>query len=99
MTGISSKGTVAVSVDTIREPSSTTTWKSIPGSPQTLVESFQVGSSQGSLIWSPADDSMTAEMNSAGTADLSASLEPKQKKVFDDSLYSLVNLRKMKFDD
>jgi tRNA (guanine-N(7)-)-methyltransferase subunit TRM82 len=99
VTGISSKGTVVVSVDTIREPSSTTTWKSSPVTPQTLVEFFQVNSSQGSLSWSPADDSMAAEINSAGTTELSASLEPKEKKTFDDSLYTLGNLRKMKFDD
>lgn len=99
MTGIPLKKTVAVSVDTIREPNSTNMWKSSPGTPQTLIETFQVSSSEGSLSWSPADDSMATEINSAGTTDLPASLDPNQKKAFDDSLYTLVNLRKMKFYD
>ncbi|KAJ5219324.1 uncharacterized protein N7498_001423 [Penicillium cinerascens] len=99
VTGIPSKNTVAVCVDTIREPNSTNMWKSSPGTPQTLIETFQVSSSEGSLSWSPADDSMVTEINLAGTTDLPVNLEPNQKKVFDDSLYTLVNLRKMKFYD
>jgi tRNA (guanine-N(7)-)-methyltransferase subunit TRM82 len=99
VTGIPSKGTVAVSVDTVREPSSTDSWKSSSTAPQTLLESFQVNFSQGDLTWNPADDSMTAGINAAGTADLPTSLEAKDKKTFDDYLYTLVNLRKMKFDD
>jgi hypothetical protein len=99
VTGIPSKGTVAISVDTVREPSSTDSWKSSSTAPQTLLESFQVKSSQGTLTWNPADDSMTAGINAAGTADLPPNLEAKDKKTFDDYLYTLVNLRKMKFDD
>ena len=99
MTEIPSRGTISVSVDTVREPSSTETWKASPGASQTLIESFQVRSSQGILTWSPADDSMTTRINAAGTTELSASLDGKDKKTFDDYLYTLVNLRKMKFDD
>ncbi|KAJ5678423.1 uncharacterized protein N7477_004056 [Penicillium maclennaniae] len=99
VTVIPSKGTICVSVDTVREPGSTETWKSSPGASQTLIETIQVSSFQGSLTWSPADDSMTAEINAAGTTDLSTSLDEKDKKTFDDYLYTLVNLRKMKFED
>ncbi|KAJ5315010.1 hypothetical protein N7476_005317 [Penicillium atrosanguineum] len=99
VTGITSKGTISVSVDTVREASSTEMWKSSPSASQTLIESFQVSSSPGTLTWSPADDSMTTEINAAGTTDLPASLDGKDKKTFDDCLYTLGNLRKMKFDD
>lgn len=96
LAGIDSRGTIAVSVDTVREPGSTNTWKSSPGAPQTLVECFQASAGQDSLKWIPAEDPMAVNINLIGTADLAASLEAKQKN---DSLYTLVNLRKRQFDD
>lgn len=99
LAGIESTASVAIAVDTIREPGSTNAWKSGPGAPQILIESFRFSLDQGSLKLVPAEDSMAPNVNSIGTADLPASLDAKQKKAFDDALYNLVNLQKKNFDE
>lgn len=99
LTGIESTASVVIAVDTIREPGSTNAWKSGPGAPQRLIESFRFSLGQGSLKLVAAEDSMASNINSTGTADLPASLDAKQKKAFDDSLYNLVNLQKKNYDE
>lgn len=99
LAGIESTASVAIAVDTIREPGSTNSWKSGPGAPQILIESFRFSIDQGSLKLVRAEDSMASNISSTGTADLPASLDAEQKKAFDDSLYTLVNLQKKNFDD
>lgn len=93
--GIESTGSVAVAVDTVRESASTSAWRANPEAPQVLAECFQFSKSK--LV--PAEDSMAVNVNSTGTAELPASLDAKQKKAIDDSLYTLGNLRKKTSDD
>lgn len=95
LAGIESTGSVAVAVDTVRESGSTNTWKDSLETPQTLVECFQFSKSK--LV--PAENSIAVNINSTGTADLPASLDAKQKKALDDSLYILGNLRKKPIDE
>lgn len=95
LAGIGSTGSVAVAVDTIRESGSTSAWKSSSETPQTLIECFQFSKSK--LV--PVEDSIAANINSTGTADLPVTLDAKQKKALDDSLYILGNLRKKPFDE
>ncbi|KAJ5157033.1 tRNA (guanine-N(7)-)-methyltransferase non-catalytic subunit trm82 [Penicillium canariense] len=92
-------GSVVVSVDTVREPNCTDTWKSGPASPQILLESLRANSFEGSLKWSVAEDSKLAIINAAGTSDLSTTLEAKARKAIDDALYNLGNTRKKSYGD
>lgn len=96
---VASQESIAVSVDGVRESGSTNTWKTTPGAPQTLLESFHVKASQEGVEFLRSEDSLALSINSAGTSDLPASLDAKQKKELDDSLYSLGNLKKKTFDD
>ncbi|KAJ5086052.1 hypothetical protein N7532_010823 [Penicillium argentinense] len=98
LTGIDSRGSIAVSVDTIREPGSTEAWKSTSGTPQKLLEYFQVSVEVESLKWKPVEDPLATSINSAGTSALPAELDDKQKKGFDDILYTLGVLRKRAYD-
>ncbi|KAJ5084839.1 hypothetical protein NUU61_009418 [Penicillium alfredii] len=97
--GIDSRGLILVSVDTVREPDSTHSWKSAPSSPQTLLESFRVNLGPDSLKWVPVEDSMAVKINAEGTASFPTILEEKLKREFDDALYSLGNLRKKKGEE
>lgn len=99
LTSLDSNGSIIVSVDAVREPGSTDTWKESPVSSQILTEYLQIGISDGGVKWAVGEDSRTAGINAAGTSDLSATLDTKQKKVIDDTLYNLGNLRKRTFDD
>ncbi|KAJ5142638.1 uncharacterized protein N7515_001425 [Penicillium bovifimosum] len=87
LTGIDSKGSILVSVDTLRESESTSAWRSSSG---TLLETFRFTSGK----WTPVEDSMVLKINSEGTESLPASLEEKQKKELNETIYSLGNLRK-----
>jgi tRNA (guanine-N(7)-)-methyltransferase subunit TRM82 len=74
-------------------------WKESPASPQTLTECLQFSISDEGLTWTVGDDTRTASINAVGTSSLSATLDAKQKKLVDDNLYNLGNLRKRTFDD
>ncbi|OJJ47832.1 hypothetical protein ASPZODRAFT_131423 [Penicilliopsis zonata CBS 506.65] len=95
---VESQGTIIVSVDGIREPGSFQDWRTDSTSPQILLESFKVQTTQGNLSWEPLATPMTTAVNSTGTTVLAA-LEPKQQKELNDSLYSVGNLRKRSHAD
>jgi tRNA (guanine-N(7)-)-methyltransferase subunit TRM82 len=99
LTTLDSNGSLVVSVDAVRAPGSTDTWKESPVSAQSLTECLQIGISDGGLKWAVSEDSRTACINASGTSGLSAKLDAKQKKAIDDTLYNLGNLRKRTFDD
>lgn len=88
-----------VSVDGVREPGSTNTWRTSPGTPQALLDSFHIKASQDGLELIRSEDPLAVGINSAGTSDLSASLDAKQKKELDTSLYNLGNLKKKASDE
>ncbi|KAJ5170169.1 uncharacterized protein N7500_002952 [Penicillium coprophilum] len=85
--GIDSRGSILVAVDTLREPNSTSAWKS---SSQPPLETFRLSSGK----WTPAEDSVVTQINSEGTSSIPTTLEQKQQKELNDSMYSLGNLRK-----
>ncbi|KAJ5503603.1 hypothetical protein N7463_006477 [Penicillium fimorum] len=87
LTGIDSRGSILVAVDTLRESNSTSAWKS---SSQPPLETF--GLSSGRLA--PVEDSMVIRINSEGTSSIPTPLEQKQQKELNDSMYNLGNLRK-----
>ncbi|CAI7622630.1 unnamed protein product [Penicillium glandicola] len=87
LTGIDSRGSILVAVDTLRQSDSTSAWKS---SSQPPLETFQLSSGK----WAPVEDSMVIKINSEGTSSLPTTLEEKQRKELNDSLYNLSNLRK-----
>lgn len=97
--GIESTGSIVVSVDNLREPGSTNTWRSSPGASSSLLESLHINSSQDGLKFGPSEDALAVAINSTGTSELSATLDAKQKKELDDSLYSLANMKKKVFDE
>lgn len=86
--------TVLISVDPIREPGSTQTWRAEPSI--TLVEGFRAKVEGGAVEWTPAAETIVAQVNSTGTSEVSASAatNPKQQKALNDALYGLGNLRK-----
>ncbi|OQE39063.1 hypothetical protein PENCOP_c007G02663 [Penicillium coprophilum] len=85
--GIDPRGSILVAVDTLREPNSTSAWKS---SSQPPLETFRLSSGK----WTPAEDPMVTKINSEGTSSIPTTLEQKQQKELNDSMYSLGNLRK-----
>jgi hypothetical protein len=74
-------------VDTLRESDSISAWRS---SSQPPLEAFRFSSGK----WAPVEDSMVANINSEGTSSLSTTIEEKQQKELNDSMYNLGNLRK-----
>ncbi|KAF7170900.1 hypothetical protein CNMCM5623_003366 [Aspergillus felis] len=90
---------IVVSVDTVREAGSTQEWRTAAPSPSTLVEAFRLKPASDGLDWEPTSDTITAQINSEGTSEISADLAEKHKKELNDSLYSLGNLRKKNFED
>ncbi|KAJ5363834.1 tRNA (guanine-N(7)-)-methyltransferase non-catalytic subunit trm82 [Penicillium cataractarum] len=96
---IDSQGSVVISLDTIRESGSTDMWKENAVSPQTLTECLQFSIADGGLKWTVGDDTRTASINAGGTSSLPVTLDAKQKKTINDTLYNLGNLRKRTFDD
>ncbi|OOQ84498.1 tRNA (guanine-N(7)-)-methyltransferase non-catalytic subunit trm82 [Penicillium brasilianum] len=99
LASIDSQGSVIISLDAVREPGSTDMWKESPVSPQTLTECLHFSISDEGLTWTVGDDTRTASINAVGTSSLPATLDAKQKKIMDDTLYNLGNLRKRTFDD
>ncbi|KAJ5911828.1 tRNA (guanine-N(7)-)-methyltransferase non-catalytic subunit trm82 [Penicillium subrubescens] len=99
LTTLDSNGSIVVSVDAVRAPGSTDTWKESPASAQILTECLQISITDGGLKWAVCEDSRTACINAGVTSGLSATLDAKQKKAIDDTLYNLGNLRKRTFDD
>ncbi|KAJ5274936.1 hypothetical protein N7497_005547 [Penicillium chrysogenum] len=87
LVGIDSRGTILVAVDTLRQSDSTSAWKS---SSQPPLESFRLSSGK----WIPAEDSVVIKINSEGTSSLPATIEQKEQKELNDSMYNLGNLRK-----
>ncbi|KAF7128211.1 hypothetical protein CNMCM5793_002753 [Aspergillus hiratsukae] len=88
---------IVVSIDAVRKANSTQEWRTTPPSPSTLIEAFRLKPASEGLNWEPTSEAITAQMNSEGTSEIPADLEDKQKKEFNDSLYSLGNLRKKNF--
>lgn len=100
VTGLDSHGAIIVSVDNVREPGSTETWKSSPSTPQILLESFQATTKEGSLKWNPTtDDVFVTAINAAGTSPIPTDADDKQKKTLDGALYSMSVLRKRQHED
>lgn len=88
LTGLGSKGSILVAVDTLRQSDSTSAWKS---SSQPPLEAFRLSSGK----WAPVEeDSMVIKINSEGTSNLPTTIEEKQQKELNDSMYNLGNLRK-----
>jgi tRNA (guanine-N(7)-)-methyltransferase subunit TRM82 len=87
LVGIDSRGSILVAVDTLRQSDSTSAWKS---SSQPPLESFRLSSGK----WIPAEDSMVIKINSEGTTSLPMTIEQKEEKELNDSMYNLGNLRK-----
>ncbi|KAJ5333982.1 uncharacterized protein N7506_007765 [Penicillium brevicompactum] len=87
LTAIDSKGSIIVSVDTLRQPNSITAWKSISQPP---LETFRVSSGK----WAPIEDSMVLAINSAGTSSVPEGLEQKKQDELNDAVYGLSKLRK-----
>ncbi|KAJ5509682.1 hypothetical protein N7527_011825 [Penicillium freii] len=87
LTGLGSRGSILVAVDTLRQSDSTSAWKS---SSQPPLEAFRFSSGK----WAPVDDSMVIKINSEGTSNLPTTIEEKQQKELNDSMYNLGNLRK-----
>ncbi|KGO75425.1 hypothetical protein PITC_081110 [Penicillium italicum] len=85
--GLDSRGSILVAVDTLRESGSTSAWKS---SSQPPLETFRLSSGK----WAPVEDPMVAKINSEGTSSLPTTIEEKQQKELNDSMYNLSNLRK-----
>ncbi|KAJ6125448.1 hypothetical protein N7471_012765 [Penicillium samsonianum] len=85
--GIDSRGSILVAVDTLRQSDSISAWKS---SSQPPLETFQLSSGK----WAPVEDSMVTKINSEGTSSLPTTIEQKQQKELNDSMYNLGNLRK-----
>ncbi|KAJ5179202.1 tRNA (guanine-N(7)-)-methyltransferase non-catalytic subunit trm82 [Penicillium capsulatum] len=96
---VESRESILVSVDGVREPDSTNTWRSNTEGPQALLESFNVKTSQGDLEIVSSEDPLAVGVNSVGTSNLSASLDVKQKEALDSSLYSLENLKKKSVEE
>ncbi|KAJ6005304.1 hypothetical protein N7451_003248 [Penicillium sp. IBT 35674x] len=94
--GIDSRGTVVVSVDTVRDAGSIDNWKSSSGA---LLESFQINRGPDGLKCVRSEDTMVANINSIGTSDLPAGLNEKQQKEFNDSLYNLGNMKKKHYEE
>ena len=93
---ICSKGLFLVSVDAVREPRSTDTWKSSPG---TLIEAFQIFASADGPRCASIEDCLVTQINSTGTSHLPTALDEKKIKELNDIYYNLGNLRKKHFDD
>lgn len=87
LAAIDSKGTIVVSVDTLRQPNSTTTWKSISQPP---LETFRVSAGK----WAPIEDSMVLSINSEGTSIVPEGLDQKKQTELNDAVYGLAKLRK-----
>lgn len=83
-------------MDTVREAGSTDSWKSSSGA---LLESFQLQLSDNGVKASPVEDSAVTNVNLAGTTEIPADINEKQKKELNDSLYNLENMKKKTFDD
>jgi tRNA (guanine-N(7)-)-methyltransferase subunit TRM82 len=87
LVSIGSKDTIAVSVDNLREPNSTSVWRS---SPQALLETFRVEAGK----WVPAKDSIISKINSDSTTIVHTELDEKTTKSLNEQLYGLSVLRK-----
>ncbi|CAG8019111.1 unnamed protein product [Penicillium olsonii] len=87
LTAIDSKGSIVVSVDTLRQPNSTTAWKSMSQPP---LETFRVSAGK----WAPIEDSMVLQINEEGTSGVPEGLEQKKQTELNDAVYGLAKLRK-----
>ncbi|KAJ5788687.1 hypothetical protein N7457_003677 [Penicillium paradoxum] len=88
-----SRGSIVVSVDTLRESDSTTAWRSTSNA---ALESFRFTSGK----WTPIEeDPMVLKINSEGTSSVPATLEQKQQKELNDYIYNVAVLRKRAGDD
>ncbi|CAG8077734.1 unnamed protein product [Penicillium salamii] len=87
LAAIDSKGSIVVSVDTLRQPNSTTVWKSISQPP---LETFRVSAGK----WAPIEDSSVLKINDEGTSSVPEALEQKKQVELNDAVYGLSKLRK-----
>ncbi|KAJ6045093.1 uncharacterized protein N7446_003295 [Penicillium canescens] len=87
LVSIGSKDTIAVSVDNLREPNSTSVWRS---SPQALLETFRVEVGK----WVPAEDSIVSSINTDSSTLVHTELDEKTTKSLNEQLYGLSVLRK-----
>ncbi|GKZ19099.1 tRNA (guanine-N(7)-)-methyltransferase non-catalytic subunit trm82 [Aspergillus brasiliensis] len=99
LTTVEKDSTILVSVDTVRQPDSTQEWRASPSSPSTLVEAFRIKTGADRFEWEPTAVSVTDKINSTGTEEIPATVEEKQRKELNDSLYGLGHLRKRKGED
>lgn len=96
MAPINSNGSIVASVDSVREAGSTDSWKPSSGA---LLESFQLQLSDNGVKASLIENPVVTNVNLAGTTDIPADINEKQKKELNDSLYNLENMKKKTFDD
>ncbi|KAJ5308711.1 hypothetical protein PENANT_c013G01043 [Penicillium antarcticum] len=87
LVSISSKGSIVVSLDNLREPNSTSVWRS---SPQALLETFRVEYGK----WIPTEDSVVSKINDKDSTIVEAELDEKTTKSLNEQLYGLSVLRK-----
>ncbi|KAJ5483903.1 tRNA (guanine-N(7)-)-methyltransferase non-catalytic subunit trm82 [Penicillium diatomitis] len=92
-------GSLIASIDAVREQGTGGSWRTSAVSPQTLAERIQLELSSDVLSISAGQDSITESLNAAGTSNIPATLDAKQRKALDDTVYNLGNLRKRTFDD
>ncbi|KAJ5473225.1 hypothetical protein N7475_002791 [Penicillium sp. IBT 31633x] len=85
--GNDSKGTIVVSVDTLRQFDSMAAWRS---SSQPPLQTFLFSSGK----WVPVEDPMVLKINSEGTSALPTPLNLKQQKELTDYIYNVGILRK-----
>ncbi|KAJ5758207.1 uncharacterized protein N7511_006901 [Penicillium nucicola] len=87
LVSIGSDGTIAVSVDNLRERNSTSVWRSTP---QASLEAFRVEAGK----WVPTENSVVSRINADGSTIVQADLDEKSTKSLNDQMYSLSVLRK-----
>ena len=99
LTSDEANSTIFVSVDCVREPGSTQTWRSGTSAPQILIESFCANWKQGRLQWEPIENSLVTNVNAQQTLKFPATIDGKRQKEINESLYNLEHLRKRAYAD
>ena len=88
-----------MSIDCVCEAGSTQAWRADAAPSQPLIELFRVRLGQDRLEWESAQDLVVKQINSEGTSEIPVDTDGQQRKGFNESLYSLGNLRKRLFAD
>ncbi|KAA8643506.1 hypothetical protein EYZ11_006602 [Aspergillus tanneri] len=92
VTSNAQESTIFVSVDNVREAGSTQEWRSSPTT--TLIEAYRATPETDDLVWESVAESTVGTINASGTSEIPASIDAKQRKEMNDSLYGLGNMRK-----